>query len=82
MALTRNSLPVSENPNVVYLMHSVLMTCHAELGQWARIPTTYAGGAKDISDLDLVDRLSAGKVDLTYGRSEFFFVLDVYLRRN
>lgn len=49
-------------------MHSVLMTCLAELGRWVRIPTTYAGGAKDIYDLDLVDRLSAGKVDLTYGR--------------
>lgn len=72
MALTRNSLPVSESPNVVYLMHSVLMTCLAELGRWVRIPTTYAGGAKDIYDLDLVDRLSAGKVDLTYGRSEAF----------
>ncbi|EIM85661.1 Phosphoribosylformimino-5-aminoimidazole carboxamide ribotide isomerase [Stereum hirsutum FP-91666 SS1] len=39
----------------------------AKLGQWVRIPTTYAGGAKDISDLDLVERLSDGKVDLTYG---------------
>ncbi|KAG9051423.1 Enzyme that catalyzes the fourth step in the histidine pathway [Tulasnella sp. UAMH 9824] len=37
------------------------------LGEWVKIPTTYAGGAKDISDLDLVDRLSNGKVDLTYG---------------
>ncbi|KIO31041.1 hypothetical protein M407DRAFT_141375 [Tulasnella calospora MUT 4182] len=37
------------------------------LGEWVKIPTTYAGGAKDISDLDLVDRLSGGKVDLTYG---------------
>ena len=39
-----------------------------ELGEWTTIPTTYAGGAKDISDLDLVDQLSGGKVDLTYGR--------------
>ncbi|KAG6919434.1 hypothetical protein DXG01_006317 [Tephrocybe rancida] len=38
------------------------------LGQWVRIPTTYAGGAKDIGDLDLVQRLSGGRVDLTYGR--------------
>ncbi|KIM29427.1 hypothetical protein M408DRAFT_113199 [Serendipita vermifera MAFF 305830] len=37
------------------------------LGQWVKIPTTYAGGAKDISDLDLVDTLSNGKVDLTFG---------------
>lgn len=40
-----------------------------KLGEWVNIPTTYAGGAKDVSDLDLVDRLSYGKVDLTYGSS-------------
>ncbi|KAF8165348.1 hypothetical protein B0H34DRAFT_649555 [Crassisporium funariophilum] len=39
----------------------------SKLGEWVAIPTTYAGGAKDISDLALVDRLSAGRVDLTYG---------------
>jgi len=39
------------------------------LGEWVKLPTTYAGGAKDISDLDLVDRLSDGRVDLTYGSS-------------
>ncbi|PAV21210.1 Phosphoribosylformimino-5-aminoimidazole carboxamide ribotide isomerase [Pyrrhoderma noxium] len=40
-----------------------------KLGEWAQIPITYAGGAKDISDLELVDRLSNGRVDLTYGSS-------------
>ncbi|TBU49601.1 Phosphoribosylformimino-5-aminoimidazole carboxamide ribotide isomerase [Dichomitus squalens] len=40
-----------------------------KLGEWVTIPTTYAGGAKSISDLALVDRLSSGKVDLTYGSS-------------
>ncbi|KAL5487655.1 HIS6 [Sanghuangporus weigelae] len=39
----------------------------SRLGEWATIPVTYAGGAKDISDLALVDRLSNGCVDLTYG---------------
>jgi len=38
-----------------------------KLGEWVTIPTTYAGGAKDISDLALVDQLSGGRVDLTYG---------------
>ncbi|KAH7097465.1 Phosphoribosylformimino-5-aminoimidazole carboxamide ribotide isomerase [Auriculariales sp. MPI-PUGE-AT-0066] len=38
-----------------------------KLGEWVTIPTTYAGGAKSIDDLDLVDRLSSGKVDLTFG---------------
>ncbi|KAJ7129674.1 Phosphoribosylformimino-5-aminoimidazole carboxamide ribotide isomerase [Mycena epipterygia] len=41
----------------------------AKLGEWVRIPCTYAGGAKDIKDLDLVNQLSRGKVDLTYGSS-------------
>jgi len=38
-----------------------------KLGEWATITCTYAGGAKDISDLELVNRLSNGKVDLTFG---------------
>ncbi|KAI0081847.1 Phosphoribosylformimino-5-aminoimidazole carboxamide ribotide isomerase [Panus rudis PR-1116 ss-1] len=40
-----------------------------KLGEWVTIPTTYAGGAKSVSDLETVDRLSGGKVDLTYGSS-------------
>lgn len=38
-----------------------------KLGEWTPIPTTYAGGAKSVQDLELVDRLSNGKVDLTFG---------------
>uniref|UniRef100_A0A060THA9 1-(5-phosphoribosyl)-5-[(5-phosphoribosylamino)methylideneamino] imidazole-4-carboxamide isomerase n=1 Tax=Blastobotrys adeninivorans TaxID=409370 RepID=A0A060THA9_BLAAD len=37
------------------------------LGKWVTIPTVYAGGAKDVSDLQLVHDLSDGKVDLTFG---------------
>ncbi|ORX57664.1 Phosphoribosylformimino-5-aminoimidazole carboxamide ribotide isomerase [Hesseltinella vesiculosa] len=37
------------------------------LGSWVTIPTTYAGGGKSIDDLGLVDKLSNGKVDLTFG---------------
>ncbi|KAJ2557592.1 Enzyme that catalyzes the fourth step in the histidine pathway [Coemansia sp. RSA 1933] len=37
------------------------------LGRWSPIPVTYAGGASSIDDLELVDRLSNGKVDLTIG---------------
>ncbi|KAG2348906.1 N--5 [Suillus weaverae] len=40
-----------------------------KLGEWVTIPTTYAGGAKSISDLETVNRLSRGQVDLTYGSS-------------
>ena len=33
------------------------------------VKLVYAGGAKSVSDLELVDKLSHGKVDLTYGSS-------------
>lgn len=37
------------------------------LGQHSSIPTTYAGGARNLSDLEEVHVLSNGKVDLTIG---------------
>ncbi len=37
------------------------------LGRWSPIPVTYAGGARSLTDLDLVERESAGRVDLTIG---------------
>ncbi|KAI8990822.1 hypothetical protein BDF20DRAFT_903819 [Mycotypha africana] len=37
------------------------------LGKWVNIPTTYAGGGRSLEDLKLVDKLSNGKVDLTFG---------------
>jgi len=39
----------------------------AMLGGWGRIPVTYAGGARGLEDLELVERLSGGRVDLTIG---------------
>jgi len=70
------------------LFYRSVLESEIELGEWVKVPTTYAGGAKgqsllvprgcavrptdplsvDISDLDLVDRLSDGRIDLTYGR--------------
>ncbi|KIV99324.1 1-(5-phosphoribosyl)-5-[(5-phosphoribosylamino)methylideneamino] imidazole-4-carboxamide isomerase [Verruconis gallopava] len=38
-----------------------------KLGQWCSIPVTYAGGGKHLEDLDVVERLSKGRVDLTIG---------------
>jgi phosphoribosylformimino-5-aminoimidazole carboxamide ribotide isomerase len=38
-----------------------------DLAEWCNIPVTYAGGAKGIDDLDLVNKISKGKVDLTIG---------------
>jgi phosphoribosylformimino-5-aminoimidazole carboxamide ribotide isomerase len=37
------------------------------LGAWSPLPTTYAGGARGLADLERVDRLGAGRVDLTIG---------------
>ena len=37
------------------------------LGGWASLPTTYAGGARRLEDIALVERLSDGKIDLTIG---------------
>ncbi len=39
----------------------------ALLGQVSPIPCTYAGGGRQLSDLDRVAELSAGRVDLTFG---------------
>lgn len=37
------------------------------LGEWSPIPTTYAGGAKDMNDLYLVKKLGKDRIDLTIG---------------
>jgi phosphoribosylformimino-5-aminoimidazole carboxamide ribotide isomerase len=42
-----------------YLVHS--------LGEWSSIPTTYAGGARDLADISRVEDLSGGRLDLTIG---------------
>ena len=81
-------LVTSTSIRLFYDTGSSFLNPRLELGEWVKVPTTYAGGAKgrlllvlqgsvarltdplsvDISDLDLVDRLSGGRVDLTYGR--------------
>jgi phosphoribosylformimino-5-aminoimidazole carboxamide ribotide isomerase len=37
------------------------------LSDWSPIPVTYAGGARHLNDLQLIDRISLGKVDVTVG---------------
>lgn len=37
------------------------------LGTLVTVPTTYAGGARSLHDLDLVERLGQGRLDLTIG---------------
>jgi phosphoribosylformimino-5-aminoimidazole carboxamide ribotide isomerase len=37
------------------------------LAAWSPVPTTYAGGARTLADLERVDEVSGGRVDLTIG---------------
>lgn len=39
----------------------------SRLAGWSPIPTTYAGGANSLADLETVTRLGRGRVDLTIG---------------
>jgi phosphoribosylformimino-5-aminoimidazole carboxamide ribotide isomerase len=45
----------------------------AKLGEWVNIPTTYAGGASSLEDIDKLKILGKGKLDLTIGSA-----LDIY----
>ena len=38
-----------------------------KLGRWSPIPVTYAGGARSLEDLEKVNEIGQGKVDLTIG---------------
>lgn len=37
------------------------------LAQWSPVPTTYAGGARSLTDLEEVTRIGRGRIDLTIG---------------
>ncbi|KAK1523102.1 hypothetical protein CPAR01_13955, partial [Colletotrichum paranaense] len=37
------------------------------LAEWCSLPVTYAGGGRNLEDLEMVKKLSKGKVDLTIG---------------
>lgn len=39
----------------------------AKLGEWTTIPTTYAGGARSLADMQQIYNLGRGKLDLTIG---------------
>jgi phosphoribosylformimino-5-aminoimidazole carboxamide ribotide isomerase len=38
-----------------------------KLSAWVDCPTTYAGGVRNLADLELVDRLGRGRLDVTVG---------------
>ncbi len=39
----------------------------SRLAEWSPLPTTYAGGANSLADLETVTRLGQGRIDLTIG---------------
>jgi phosphoribosylformimino-5-aminoimidazole carboxamide ribotide isomerase len=39
----------------------------SQLAQWVSIPTTYAGGARSIADLEVFRSITSGKLDITIG---------------
>jgi phosphoribosylformimino-5-aminoimidazole carboxamide ribotide isomerase len=39
----------------------------SRLAEWCSIPVTYAGGGRNLADLDIIRARSDGKVDLTIG---------------
>ncbi|EJU06553.1 5-proFAR isomerase [Dacryopinax primogenitus] len=76
MEVTASSLQLLEQHCSEFLIHAadVEGLCQGidaelvqRLGGWMSVPCTYAGGARELADLELVQRLSGGKVDLTFG---------------
>lgn len=47
------------------------------LAEWAPLPTTYAGGARSLTDLEEVTRIGRGRIDLTIGSALDIFGGDV-----
>jgi phosphoribosylformimino-5-aminoimidazole carboxamide ribotide isomerase len=76
LALSRESLEKLAAWCAEFLIHAVDVEgqCRgidqelvANLAQWSPIPTTYAGGASSLADLEAVTRLGQGRIDLTIG---------------
>jgi phosphoribosylformimino-5-aminoimidazole carboxamide ribotide isomerase len=76
LAISAETLQTLANSCAEFLVHAVDVEglCRGidrelveNLGRWSPLPTTYAGGANSISDLEEVTRVGQGKVDLTIG---------------
>jgi phosphoribosylformimino-5-aminoimidazole carboxamide ribotide isomerase len=76
LALDANTLALLGDTCAEFLIHAADVEGKCEgidarlvefLGRNSPIPVTYAGGAKALTDLAEVERLSAGRVDLTIG---------------
>lgn len=76
LPLTRETLDQLSGSCAEFLIHAVDVEGKCQgidealvslLGGWGKLPVTYAGGARGLDDLRLVDRLSGGRVDVTIG---------------
>ncbi|MDB6122404.1 MAG: Phosphoribosylformimino-5-aminoimidazole carboxamide ribotide isomerase [Pedosphaera sp.] len=76
LTITRGTLEKFSDYCAEFLIHAVDVEglCRGidgelveKLGEWTPIPTTYAGGASSLKDLEEVTRLGQGKIDLTIG---------------
>jgi phosphoribosylformimino-5-aminoimidazole carboxamide ribotide isomerase len=76
MALEETSLARLSRFCSEFLVHAVDVeglcrgideTLVAHLAEWTPIPTTYAGGASSLADLERVSKLGKGRIDLTIG---------------
>lgn len=76
LAVTRSALESLAESCAEFLVHAVDVEglCRgidselvSRLADWSPIPTTYAGGARNLDDLENVTQLSRGRIDLTIG---------------
>jgi phosphoribosylformimino-5-aminoimidazole carboxamide ribotide isomerase len=74
--VTQPNLELLANSCAEFLIHAVDVEglCRgidrelvSSLAEWSPVPTTYAGGARSLADLEEVTRLSQGRIDLTIG---------------
>jgi phosphoribosylformimino-5-aminoimidazole carboxamide ribotide isomerase len=75
-AITRATLEAFARHCAEFLVHAVDVEglCRGidrelvtRLGEWTPVPATYAGGASALADLELVEELGRGRIDLTIG---------------
>jgi phosphoribosylformimino-5-aminoimidazole carboxamide ribotide isomerase len=76
LEVTRETLRTFSQHCAEFLIHAVDVEglCRgidqelvSQLGEWTPLPTTYAGGAKSLEDLQAVSELGKGRIDLTIG---------------
>lgn len=76
VTLSRQDLQTFANSCAEFLIHAVDVEglCRgidgelvSKLAEWSPIPTTYAGGASSLADLEKVTTLGQGRIDLTIG---------------